>query len=160
MSLPSHWRWRDDPVESGPAVVFDVDGVISNAAGRQHLLEGPRRDWHAFFDACGGDDPLPDQVVLTELLSPGHTVILLTARPVRLRPITLDWLDLHGVTWDLLIMRDRDAWEASAVFKTGEVDELERRGFDLRLAFEDDHRNVDMYRERGIPCVYIHSGYY
>jgi hypothetical protein len=33
-------------------------------------------------------------------------------------------------------------------------------GFDLRLAFEDDRRNVDMFHAAGVPCVYIHSGYY
>ena len=25
---------------------------------------------------------------------------------------------------------------------------------------EDDRRNVAMFREEGVPCVYIHSGYY
>ena len=33
-------------------------------------------------------------------------------------------------------------------------------GFDLRLAFEDDRRNVEMFRAEGIPCLYVHSGYY
>ena len=40
------------------------------------------------------------------------------------------------------------------------VDELRDYGFDLRLAFEDDRRNVDMFHADGVPCVYIHSGYY
>ena len=35
-----------------------------------------------------------------------------------------------------------------------------RYGFDLRLAFEDDRRNVEMFHREGVPCVYIHSGYY
>jgi len=33
-------------------------------------------------------------------------------------------------------------------------------GFDLRLAFEDDPSNHAMYVAAGVPCVYIHSGYY
>ena len=28
------------------------------------------------------------------------------------------------------------------------------------LAFEDDRRNVEMFRAEGIPCLYVHSGYY
>jgi hypothetical protein len=28
------------------------------------------------------------------------------------------------------------------------------------LAFEDDPRNVEMFRQEGVPCVYLHSGYY
>ena len=38
--------------------------------------------------------------------------------------------------------------------------ELRHFGFDLRLAFEDDRRNVDMFHREGVPCIYIHSGYY
>ncbi|NJO55968.1 MAG: hypothetical protein HC834_05945 [Rhodospirillales bacterium] len=34
------------------------------------------------------------------------------------------------------------------------------REFDLRLAFEDDPRNVSMFHAQGVPCIYIHSGYY
>ena len=30
----------------------------------------------------------------------------------------------------------------------------------LRLAFEDDPRNVHMFHAEGVPCIYIHSGYY
>ena len=30
----------------------------------------------------------------------------------------------------------------------------------LADAFEDDRRNVAMFHAEGIPCVYIHSGYY
>ena len=40
------------------------------------------------------------------------------------------------------------------------VADLRKYGFDLRLAFEDDRRNLEMFRAEGIPCVYIHSGYF
>ncbi len=45
-------------------------------------------------------------------------------------------------------------------FKRDTVDELRAYGFDLRLAFEDDPNNFAMFHAEGIPCVYIHSGYY
>src|SRR5439155_9783740 len=56
-----NWRWRAGPVVPGAATVFDLDGVLSDAASRQHYLESGRRDWDAFFDACG-DDPLIEEV--------------------------------------------------------------------------------------------------
>jgi hypothetical protein len=40
------------------------------------------------------------------------------------------------------------------------VGELREFGLDLKLAFEDDRKNADMFHSEGIPCVYIHSGYY
>ena len=38
--------------------------------------------------------------------------------------------------------------------------ELRSTGFELALAFEDDLRNVEMFRAEGTPCLYVHSGYY
>ena len=41
--------------------VFDVDGVLADVEHRRHHVSGARRDWDAFFDACG-EDPLIDEV--------------------------------------------------------------------------------------------------
>ena len=162
MTAPDHWRWRDGPVEPGPAVVFDLDGVLSDAAGRQHFLDRSRgrRDWDAFFEACG-DDPLVEEVAaLLALLDPSVRVVLLTARPLRVRPQTLAWLDRYGLRWDLLVMREYGDHTASREFKRRTIGELRQLGLDLRLGFEDDRRNVEMFHDEGLPCVYIHSGYY
>jgi len=134
--------------------------VLSDAASRQHFLEGGRRDWDAFFEACG-DDPLIDEVAqLLELLDPKLRIVLLTGRPLRVQPQTLAWLERYHLRWDLLIMRDYGDYSVAREFKRRSVDELRDYGFDLRLAFEDDRRNLAMFRAEGIPCVYIHSGYY
>jgi len=140
--------------------VFDLDGVLSDAASRQHFLEGGRRDWDAFFEACG-DDPLIDEVArLLELLDPTLRIVLLTGRPQRVRPQTVAWLERYQLRWHLLVMRDYGDYAAAREFKRRSVEELRSYGFDLRLAFEDDRRNLAMFRAEGVPCVYIHSGYY
>ena len=97
---------------------------------------------------------------LVELLDRGLAVVLLTGRPVRVEPQTLAWLTRYGLRWDLLIMRDVGDYAAAREFKRHTVSDLRRYGFELRLAFEDDRRNLEMFRSEGIPCVYIHSGYY
>jgi phosphoglycolate phosphatase-like HAD superfamily hydrolase len=147
-------------VEPGGAVVFDIDGVLSDAASRQHFLESGRRDWEAFFDACG-DDPLIEEVAcLLSLLEPGLRIVMLTGRPVRVQPQTVAWLERYELRWDVLIMRDYGDYTAAREFKRATVADLRAAGFELRLAFEDDRRNLEMFRGEGIPCVYIHSGYY
>jgi phosphoglycolate phosphatase-like HAD superfamily hydrolase len=158
--IPDHWCWRDGPVEPGPAIVFDLDGVLSDAAGRQHLLDRPYRDWDAFFAACGDDDVIHEVARLLEVIENDLHIVLLTARPSRVQRQTLAWLERHELRWDLLIMRDWGDYQAARHFKQDTVHELRDRGFDLRLAFEDDRRNVDMFHAEGVPCVYIHSGYY
>jgi hypothetical protein len=97
---------------------------------------------------------------LIELLDRDLAVVLLTGRPVRVQPQTLGWLERYDVRWDLLIMRNAGDYAAAREFKRGTVGELREHGFDLRLAFEDDRRNLEMFHEEGLPCVYIHSGYY
>jgi hypothetical protein len=155
-----NYRWRAGPVNPGPAVVFDIDGVLSDAASRQHFIEGGRRDWDAFFEACG-DDPLIHEVAcLLSLLDSQLVIILLTGRPLRVQPQTLAWLERYQLRWDLLVMRDFGDYSAARHFKRRSVTELRQYGFDLKLAFEDDRRNLEMFRAEGVPCVYIHSGYY
>jgi phosphoglycolate phosphatase-like HAD superfamily hydrolase len=146
--------------QPGEAVVFDMDGVLSDAAGRQHFLERGNRDWDRFFEACGDDQVVEELARLLELLDPQLQVVLLTGRPFRVQPQTLAWLARYGLRWDLLVMRSRGDYAQVTMFKRDAVDELREYGFDLRLAFEDDPNNFAMFHAVGIPCVYIHSGYY
>jgi uncharacterized HAD superfamily protein len=158
--VPEHWTWRDGPVDPGSSVLIDIDGVLSDAATRQHYIEAPRRDWRGFFDACGDDPVIEEMKVLLDLLDADLRVVLLTARPERLHHLTEAWLRRYQIRWDVLIMRGWGDYEMSRDFKQATVGELRSYGFDLQLAFEDDRRNVEMFRREGVPCVYFHSGYY
>lgn len=159
--MPRNWRWRGEPRAAGPAAVFDLDGVLSDARGRQHFLEGSgRRDWDGFFDACGDDPVIAPAARLLELLDPAVAVVLLTGRPVRVRRQTLAWLERHALRWDLLVMRPGGSYDASREFKRGVVADLRSMGLDLRLALDDDARIVEMLEAEGVPCLYVHSGYY
>jgi len=155
----SLWTWRDGP-RLGRAVVFDLDGVLSDAASRQHFLKGPHPDWEAFF-AASGDDPLVDEVAaLLGLLAPGLVIVLLTARPARVRPQTLGWLERHKLRWDLLVMRPQGDHRPARSFKQEAVRSVGSRELEVALCVEDDLRNVEMFRAEGIPALYVHSGYY
>lgn len=145
----------------GPAAVFDIDGVLADASARQHFIEGRgAKNWPAFFDACGEDTVVAEMARLSTLLDKDLALVLLTGRPMTVEPTTLRWLERHQLRWDLLIMRDHGDYSAALDFKRRTVHELRTHGFDLRIAFEDDRRNRDMFEAEDVPCVYIHSGYY
>ena len=154
----SHWRWRDGPIDGGPAVIVDVDGVISDASSRQHLAK--TRRWDEFFAGCPDDPPLEAAVALVGSLTSDVAVALLTARPWHLLEATLRWLKMHEIRWDLLILRPPNSGGSSRSYKATEVDNLRHYGFQLLYALEDDPRNVEMYAEAEVPCVYVYSGYY
>lgn len=140
--------------------MVDLDGVLSDASRRQHYLEYPRPDWRSFFDACGEDPVIEEVHTVLALLDADLQIILLTARPHRVHQLTEAWLHRYDIRWDLLIMRPWGDYDLSRDFKQSTVWELRAAGFDLVLAFEDDRRNVAMFRAEGIPCLYVHSGYY
>ena len=137
-----------------------MDGVLSDAGTRQHFIERGRRDWHAFFEACGEDPLIEDVARLMDLLDDELRIVLLTGRPLRVQPQTLAWLERYKLRWDVLIMRHVGDYSAAREFKQDTVYDLRTAGFDLQLAFEDDRRNLEMFRAEGVPCIYIHSGYY
>ena len=140
--------------------MFDLDGVLSNAAARQHFIKAPRPDWESFFSASA-EDPLVDEVAaLLGLLASELAVVLLTARPARIGRLTVNWLDRHDLRWDLLVMRRDGDYRPARQFKQEALGDIRDRGFDLKLCLEDDLRNVEMFRSEGVPCLYIHSGYY
>ena len=160
-TLPEHWAWRAGPRAPGPAAIVDIDGVLADATHRQWHLDGPVRDWHGFFAAAGGDPLLADGADMVRALDERLVVVLLTARPFRLRGVTLDWLARHGVRWDLLALRGPTQDMVHSVrFKRQALGLLRERGFSPAFALEDDPRIVEMYAAEALPCVYVHSGYY
>jgi len=134
--------------------------VLSDASLRQHYIESPRQDWRAFFEACGEDPVIEEVHTLLDLLDTTLQIVLLTARPHLVAYLTEAWLRRYEIPWDLLITRPWGDYEVARDFKQSTVWELRSAGFDLALAFEDDRRNVAMFRSEGIPCLYVHSGYY
>jgi hypothetical protein len=153
-----NWYWRDASIEPGRAVIFDIDGVLADAAGRQHYLDWG--DWKSFFDACG-DDPVIEEIErLLELLDDSLSIVLLTGRPRRVQGPTLAWLERYGLRWDLLIMREYGDYSGVDRFKRGALRDLIDHGFSIQLALDDDPKNHAMYVSEGVPCIYIHSGYY
>jgi hypothetical protein len=155
-----NWCWHGGPAAPGPAVVIDIDGVLSDAAGRQHFIERGNYDWDAFFEACGDDAIIEEIARLIEVLDKQLVIVLLTGRPMRVQPQTLAWLERYGLRWDLLVMRNWGNYLQVTEFKRVVVRQLREHGLDLRLALDDDPSNHAMFVSEGIPCVYIHSGYY
>lgn len=160
-ALPDHWTWRDGPQDPGAAAIVDVDGVLSDASHRQWHLDGPVRDWRGFFAAAAADSLLAHHAEMVRCLDPGLQVVLLTARPFRLRGLTLEWIRRHGLRWDLLALRGPTQDMTHSVrFKRQALAQLRSFGFAPVFALEDDPRIVEMYAGESLPCVYVHSGYY
>ena len=134
--------------------------MVSDASSRQHYLDGPERNWHAFFDASVDDPLISEGLGLVARLAEGRVVALVTARPARLASTTLAWLDRHDVDWDLLVMREDKDRRSSPDTKRDLLAQLRASGYTPVVALDDDVANLVMYRTEGVATIYIHSGYY
>ncbi len=156
----SNWASRERGVPRGEVVIFDIDGVLADASARQHFLKGVRPDWDAFFERCHEDPLIEEAARLLQVIDRRYPIVLLTGRPVSVMELTIGWLNRYQLRWDLLIMRDYGDYAAARHFKARETARIRQAGLSPVLAFEDDVRNVEMFQAEGIPCVYMHSGYY
>ncbi|MGC8627214.1 MAG: hypothetical protein ACP5VR_06575 [Acidimicrobiales bacterium] len=154
------WIWRGDEPGPGPAVAFDLDGVLSDGSARRHYLSGSNPDWDAFLAGVGDDPLIEETACLLSLLDRSLAVVLLTGRPARVGRVTLEWLSGHQLRWDLMVMRLDGDYRPAAVFKEQAVRALRASGLDIKLYFEDDRRTVELLRTEGLPTMYVHSGYY
>lgn len=156
----SNWTYRGPTELTREVVIFDVDGVLSDASARQHFIRRPQPDWEAFFSACDQDPLIVDAAALLSVIEPSCSVVFLTGRPLSAREKTLNWIGRHELRWDLLVMRHWGDYSAARTFKRYEIAKLRAKGLEPKVAFEDDPRNVEMLKAQGVPCVYLYSGYY
>ena len=123
------WTWNKQLAKDSEIVIFDLDGVISDASHRQHFLKGAEKDWDGFFSACTEDPPILSGLELVNLINKLHGVLILTARPVTVKSETLDWLSHHSVSWNALIMRSKEDHLSSAEMKLLAIGEIEAASF-------------------------------
>ncbi|HYW09010.1 MAG TPA: HAD family acid phosphatase [Longimicrobium sp.] len=144
------------------AVVWDLDGTLSDDSARAHFVEveaGRARDWESYFDAIDGDSPIAASMeVLRSMHLAGNRIIFLTGRPEYTRPKTLRWLEANGLTeYDRLIMRPEGERRPAGYFKVEAVARL-RRDYEVVCAFEDRIDVADHLREAGVPVFLYGAG--
>ena len=154
------WTWNNELPKDSEVIIFDLDGVISDAAHRQHFLKSTEKDWDGFFSACTEDPPIISGVKLIKILNKSHKTIILTARPKSVQSETVHWLERHSVVWDALIMRSDDDHQQSSEMKRTALNQIRDAGYNPILVFDDDPKNIAMFLEQEIPAIPVHSGYY
>lgn len=97
-------------VEDRPnAVIFDMDGTLCDVRPVRHHVRGKergKRNFHAFHTES---EFCPPNVHVLEMAKDvrkaGLSVVIVTARDDRYRPLTERWLAKHGVDYDYLVTR-------------------------------------------------------
>lgn len=143
-------------------VVFDIDGTLADHRHRLHFIEGPVKDWKAFFDGMSNDGVFqPVCELLWMFYRSGTNVVFVTGRPERYRAVTKDWLARKlsiEVKDENLLMRHDGNRRSDVVIKTEALAALEARDMRPFLAIEDRERCVQMWRAHGVTCLQCADG--
>lgn len=138
-------------------VVFDLDGTLADLSHRIHLIKGKSRDWTLFFLECIHDKPIPAVIDIqrTFMMDPEWIVEIWSARSAEVEEQTVDWLSVHGIHYDRLLMRPAGDHTKDIELKQGWLDESFYRP---TVIFDDRRKVVDMWRRNGILCCQVASG--
>ena len=143
-----------------PVAIFDLDGVLSDAAHRQQYLRTDPPDWDNFGARAHLDPPIDFGHREVARFSTDHCVVVVTARPAPMFEATRDWLLRHDFAVDLAVLRPVDDLRPSHEMKREQLLRIREHGGDVRVAFEDEIANLEMYRAHDVDAIYVHSGYY
>lgn len=147
--------------ESAPAIIFDMDGTLSDPTHRRHFVqrEVGSKDWKSWNDRMGDDPPNVPIVALARLFHNADTkVIVCTGRHERYRRVTETWLLLHEVPAHRVYMRpDRDD-RPDHVVKLELLAKIRGDGFEPQLVVDDRSSVVAMWRSAGLTCLQCAPG--
>ena len=140
-------------------IIFDLDGTLSIIGDRLKHLEGPKKDWDSFYEACGEDElNKPIAEVFNSLADSGHKIKIVTGRRENTRFKTLTWLDrffgLSISTFDLHMRKDGD-FRHDTIVKPELVKDFIG---DIEMIFEDRNSMVKKWRELGLTVLQVADG--
>lgn len=140
-------------------VIFDLDGTLALNEHRAHFVQGEKKDWRAFFAACGQDEPaIPIIATLRALAIAGHHVEIWSGRSDEVRAITEAWLAAHDLGHIPLRMRAEGDFTPDHKLKKEWLLSEIAAGREPHLAFDDRNIVVAMWREHGITCIQVAEG--
>lgn len=152
------------------AIIFDIDGTLSNNKHRQHWLEGEKKDWDAFYAEMDKDAPNEPVVLLCKAVieyvyrsseTDELRVFVFTGRPENYREKTEEWLK-ENLKWcyHLITLRMRPAGDHRPDYQVKQemLDSLKAEGYEVLFTVDDRKQVVDMWRANGITCLQCAEG--
>jgi hypothetical protein len=145
------------------AIIFDIDGTLSDVTHRRHHVTNGNRDWDAFFGAMG-DDPVVEDVAwlfhrINESSDDGFDIFIFTGRPEKYREVTIGWLWENALKdYESMLMRPDGDYRPDTEIKREMLDRLRADGYNVRFVVDDRPSVVAMWRAEGLTVLQVDSG--
>ena len=143
-------------------VIFDLDGTLALIDKRRDLAtkDNGKMDWDVLFDPRNipFDDPNQPVIDMANMLyKQGYTIYIFSGRSDVTYQATVDWLNGHGVNYDLLMMRPKKMhFTKDSDLKQMWLDTIGKD--DIFAVFDDRDQVVDMWRDNGLTVFQVADG--
>lgn len=136
------------------AIICDLDGTLTDTSHRLHHVQGPKKDWDAFFNGIP-DDPIVGPVadIVDMYAADGAAILLCSGRPEKCREKTVEWLGRNDIEYARLYMRPDDDRRPDHIVKSQILDGILADGYEPIFVLDDRASVVNMWRERGLTCL-------
>ena len=179
----------DDLNSVNPVVIFDLDGTLAlvnkrkekadaalklalDFAGYKSLDDAPKEDrgkinsvwwetWENPNNIMLDEDNKPVSEILDMCSMNNYYIWIFSGRNDKCKAETLDWLKLHNIHYDELVMRSdiTDRYTNDAELKERWLDEhILKHDLEVKMVFDDRKQVVDMWRKRGLTCLQVAEG--
>ena len=140
-------------------VVFDLDGTLSDAKHRRHLVNKDPKDWQAWQDASVRDKPVKQVVDLYRMLKDqGAEIHVWTGRTDAQRKATEAWMALHKIPKPkTLKMRPEGDRSSSEEVKQKWLSDMRKSDpkWGPDLVIDDQDKDVAFWRKKGIRTLQV-----
>lgn len=139
------------------AIIYDIDGTLSDPSSRLDFISGVKKDWQAFYQACDKDNPylaIIDQLKADH--KKGHKIVLMTGRIESVRQKTIQWLNQYSIPYDILLMRQEGDYKKDYEMKVTWINNLP--DFNFLRAYDDMQHNVDAFKDLGVNAILVEDG--
>jgi hypothetical protein len=144
-----------------PVAVFDLDGTLADITHRRGLVEGPNKDWEAFFSQCDQDRPNKPVIEMAQRLAMSHEIHVVSARREKETAVTKTWMQDQGIPYSALWMlrpdEGEDKYTPDVELKQQWFDQFANRGR-IAYVFDDRDKVVAMWRRNGLTCFQVAEG--
>lgn len=157
-------------------IICDVDGTLMNVEKRVEYAKKHKKDtdrvmdWDIFLDPMvmlEFDTHNKDVVNVIKSLwwsdyenehERDNNIIITSARNERHRDVTMKQLELAGVKYDAMYLRDDGDMRPDDIVKEELLGKIRADGYNPTIAFDDRNQVVNKWRELGINCYQVRTG--
>lgn len=139
------------------AVIFDMDGTLTNVSSILDYLEPPERNFHKFHRESVNCPP--NQWVVDDAIKAyesGLPILIVTARVFKYCWETMFWLTHNlPVPYEQLYMRPDGDFRPDGVVKREILGIIEEDGYNVIHAWDDNPHVIAVWESEGIPVTRV-----